>query len=256
MAKKKITQPPKKVAASKSSSQGEGAGSPKAKAKPAKKAPKAKAKKTPRKPTKKTKAKAKKVGKAARAIRDKLPPQQANRFAIKPEDYDVIAEMHLSGCTQKMIADKFGVSMQAVQNTMKLHIFPAFQSQLGNDRGTHLAKLDLIYRTAWVKFQEGGNATAEEWEQLKESEEGYEKLFKRIKKPEAKHWLDLAVECLKERAKLLGLYEPEKTAVDIGLRVAGQSTTEMNRNMMTKLYEQVVARAEYEETVAKALGRN
>ena len=74
---------------------------------------------------------------------------------------------------------------------------------------------------------------------MADHEEGQRAAFSR---PGSVAWLDRAADCLKEEAKLLGMYRPPKAPVlddAEGFRIAGMSTQELDKKMMALVLEKI-----------------
>ncbi len=182
--------------------------------------------------------------------------------AITVEDYYEIASLYGRGWSFNRIAKKFGVHIKTVQDVFRRHILPAQRVQSTHPREAQLLKLQTMFSIAWECFER--DAPFETREQIKEelqkggahgrvNGEVIEKITSRIKRPNMKGWLDLALEIAKEQNRIQGLYAPMKVEFKTDeYRVAGQSADQTNTEMMKRLSSKIIERRQYEADLREA----
>jgi len=139
----------------------------------------------------------------------------------------VIEARTLEGKTLREIGAELGIPHNTVLFHLQKTIRPAWRERTNRGVEQVLAKLDRCYRHAW--------------QMLLEEAEGLSDEARAVSRPGSVGWLQLALDCLREEAKLLGLYSAKKAKVEEeeGFRIAGMSTEELDKKMMALILKKV-----------------
>ena len=204
---------------------------------------------------------AKKVAKTAKAKATRKSGRPHGNRVIPPIEYENISKLYLTGVSAFLIAQRYKVHKKTIESVLKRFIIPAFQASLGADRGTHLEMLKLLYAECWNKFY--ADAACETQEQIKEafveSADGVplgmnvvERIVRKFKRPQDRNWMQTALAVLQEVAKIRGHYAAAKHEIDVGLRIAGETASEVDERMINLLFDKIEQRRDFEDNLRKA----
>lgn len=188
----------------------------------------------PRKPRKAKQtekaAKAAKSGKS-KAVRKRgavgqRPDGRPKIRIIGPKQLEIIERMYLEGHATYVIAQKFGVCRETIDEHIERHIRPRWKAQLEKTEDQHRAEVQAVKTENWKRYR---NAKKEGLADVR--------------------W------ALEQEAKLAGYYAPEKheLAGPGEFRAAGQTPEEAAAVVLSKLVElamKLKAREEAEGGVA------
>ena len=188
-----------------------------------------------------------------RALDKRKPgrPKRAER-PIGPAELAQISELWLRGRTVEDIGITIGVSRQAISHHLNATIRPLWRDCVAAPLGQELAKIDLLERVAWLRFE--SKEPAETTEQIKTGlvDDGValdviEKVAKTIHRPGQKSWLEIVQWCIEQRCKLAGYYtvKAEKESSG-GFRVAGMTAGMVNDAMIERMVKVIRDRKKYE----------
>jgi hypothetical protein len=172
--------------------------------------------------------------------------------------------MALKGVPNTLIAKAIGIDESTVRHHLNTTIRPQWQEQSRSRLHEDLAKVALIERTAWERFESDASAeTVEQIEKgLRESKAGrvglkiIRQATRSVKRPGEAAWLQVIQWCIEFRAKVFAHYAPTRTHVQMEgeLRVAGKSPSEIDQEMMRRLAEQIFERRKHQ--AALKIGEN
>ena len=198
-----------------------------------------------------------KAGKPARRTAGR--PKRAAR-PIGPAELGQISRMWLAGHTLEDIGIAIGVSRQAIGHHLDATIRPLWRKEVCDPLGQELAKINLLERTAWKRFN--SDAPCETTEQIKKGlaaegaeESIVERVITTIRRPGQKAWLEVVQWCIEQRCKLAGHYtvKPEKEEHGT-FRVAGMTAAQVNEEMIKRVTKLVRQRKKYEDAIKAAEG--
>ena len=165
---------------------------------------------------------------AKAAKRKKLNKRYARKTVpvVGAAEMMVIEARVLEGKTLREIGAELGIPHNTVFHHLSKTIRPAWREKTKRGVEQVLAKLDRCYRHSWKMLLENPDAMSDE--------------ARATSRPGSSSWLQQALDCLKEEAKLLGHYSASKVKVEEeGFRVAGMSTDELDAKMMKKLLTKI-----------------
>lgn len=184
---------------------------------------------------------------------------------IPPERYDELASLYFTGYGVEQLAEHFGVRRNTIQNRLD-QILPLYrQSPFENSLEFYCQAIMQIWRTCWERFR--SDAPFEREEHALENvfaEFGHDKKTKQdlkrilVGKRQTKQkfrpgqigWLQLALECLVQIAKMRGLSEDvSRVEVSYVLRYAGMSPDEIDREVLARIESAVVETSAYCEAL-------
>ncbi len=171
--------------------------------------------------------------------------------AIDPDEIQRIADWRLQGCSLSEIALRLGVHRSTVQHHLKA-IGHEWQVGHNVDRAEQLAKVNLMERVAWERFEQSMKPQTRK--QLKfdlakdlkaknvdaaEARRLVEEVVTRTTRTGEPAWLGVIQWCAEYRAKVFGWYASQKQEVEHreGYRVAGLSGDEARDRVAKKIRE-------------------
>ena len=169
--------------------------------------------------------------------------------------------MWLAGHSQTEIALTIGVSRQAIRHHLDTTIKPLWQKSICDPLGQELAKIGLLERVAWQRFN--SDAPVETTEQVKHGLDAdgvdtaiVERVIKTIKRPGQKEWLEIVQWCIEQRCKLAGYYSEKKVRHEHSgeLRVAGMTAGQVNEEMLQRVTRLIRDRKKYEDALKMSEG--
>ena len=162
---------------------------------------------------------------------------------------DRIGTLWLQNVPTTVIAKEIGVDEKAIRYHLENTIRPMWHDDMRSRLTEDLAKVALIERIAWERFE--SNAPGETTEQIEKALVGGKGRLRLVKQAVRSvtrtgemGWLQIIQWCLDFRARIHAHYAPTRTHVDIGgdLRVAGMSPVEVDQAMLKRLMEQIAER--------------
>lgn len=155
---------------------------------------------------------------AAQSKPTKAKPRDKRTEMEKLRDQAAIMRLFLRGWNQKAIALELNVSEATVSRDMR-EVREALKKSRLNDlkamEARELAKIDELEREAWAAWEA---SKGEHKTQVKTAQEGKgaRAQIKTQTRTGDPRYLETVKWCISERAKLLGLYQPEKHDVTSG----------------------------------------
>lgn len=182
--------------------------------------------------------------------RGRVPKSQSK---ITPAALLEINRLWLEHVPITAIAERYGVTDEAIRYWIKKEIKPAWQERARGDLDELLAKVELIERTAWERFH--SDAPCETREQIEEAlrdakEDGepsmeiIRRAMRRVSRPGQAAWLQVIGWCLDFRAKIHGHYAAQRIQHEVAgeLRVAGMSRQEADHEQIKRCLERLRSR--------------
>jgi len=179
-------------------------------------------------------------------------PKRRERV-VTPAVLERIGILWLQNVSMTDIANEFGIDLTTVRHHLNQTIRPMWHEQMRSRLDEDLAKVALIERIAWERFQ--SNAPGETVEQIEKALVGGKGRLRLVKQAvrsvtrtgEAA-WLQIIQWCLDFRARIHAHYAPTRTHVDIGgdLRVAGMGPSEVDQIMLDRLMTQIAERRKHQ----------
>ncbi len=173
--------------------------------------------------------------------------------------------MALKGIPNIQIAEAVGIDESTVRHHLDSTIRPQWREDSRSRLYEDLAKVALMERTAWERFE--SDAPAETIEQVEKGlrESGRSKRVglriikqatRSVKRPGETAWLQVIQWCSEFRAKIHAHYAPARHHVDAGgeMRVAGETPSHVDQEMLDRLMQQIVERRKHQ--AALDAGRN
>jgi len=180
---------------------------------------------------------------------------------VTPEMLEEIGYFWLQQVSEGKIAERFGISRATVRYHIERTIRPLWHDRMRARLAEDLAKVALIERTAWERFESA--EPGETWETIEKALlDGGRKsrlvrqAVSKVTKTGDVAWLQVVQWCLDYRARVHAHYAPVRHKVDMGgdLRVAGKSPTEVDEMMLQRLLEKIAERRRYRQ--GQGMGEN
>ncbi len=187
------------------------------------------------------------------------------REVCTPHMIQQIGNMWLQGVSMTKIGHELGIDRKTVAHHLNTTIRPQWREDSRSRLHEDLAKVGLIERTAWERFESQTPAeTVEDVEKgLRESKKTgrvslriIKQASKSVKRPGQTAWLQVIQWCIEFRAKIHAHYAPTRHHVEHGgeMRVAGMTPSEVDNVMLERLMEQILERRKHQ--AALDAGRN
>lgn len=157
-----------------------------------------------------------------------------------------IARLAIRHVPNTRIAEQLGISESTVRYHLENHIKPAWREAAGRTVTEELARIDLIERLCWEKFDE--SATEQTKERIRKelvdktgkdgtAEKLVEKVLETWRTPGDRGWLELIKWCVEMRCRLHGDFAAQREFdTETGIRVAG-----LDRERIRSQFADVVA---------------
>jgi hypothetical protein len=159
-----------------------------------------------------------------------------------------IERLYLQGKPVNAIAVQFGVYKRAIQQHIERHARPRWMERMASTADEEFAKVDLLYRIAWERFQESQKpqqTITVEQQAIKSGADPQvvKRSLTRASKTGEVCWLQVVQWCLDYKAKVNGTYAAEKHkhehAITGSIRVAGATPEEFTREALRELIEAI-----------------
>jgi len=189
--------------------------------------------------------------------------QRPSERPLPPEALLEVSELWLKGWPITRIAERFGVHHSTIQHHLNNTIRPQWLEQMSANKSIELAKISLVERTAWERFE-----AAEPGEVREVIEKGLleggsrprivKEAVAKVTRTGAAAWLQIVQWCVEQRLRIHGLYAPSRhyLQTESELRVAGRSPSEVDAMMVERLMAQVVERQKQSEALKRGRGLN
>jgi hypothetical protein len=169
--------------------------------------------------------------------------------------------MWLRGVSERKIAEAVGFARATVRYHLDRTIFPQWRDTMRSRLAEDLAKVALIERTAWERFDNAGPEETRETVEKALLEGGrkprlVKQVVSKVTRTGEIAWMQVIQWCLEFRARVHAHYAPRqrRVATEGELRVAGKTPSEVDQEMLKRLEEKVEERRRYEEGMD--FGRN
>lgn len=179
---------------------------------------------------------------------------------IGPAEHLIIARGVLRNVPLIDLAVQLGVSEATIRFHLEHNIRPIWHHGMQRTAELELAKIDEVERTAWECFAKTlDNETHETIKQELEKEGGnlktVERMLKTVTTAGSTAWMHVVMNCIAERAKILGYYAAQRFKIDGGgsIRVAGKSREDINKELLQRIAH-VVKNKEVREQMLQGFG--
>ncbi len=180
---------------------------------------------------------------------------------VTPEVLQRIGRMWLQGRNNCEIAKEIGIDESTVRYHLQNNILPLWQEDMRSRLAEDLAKVALLERTAWERYDSSVPSEPHELIEKALLEGGskpriVKQAVRKITKTGDTAWLQIVQWCIDFRARIHAHYAPTRHHVDHGgeMRVAGMTPTEVDQAMLKRLMEQIQERRRHQ--AALDVGRN
>jgi hypothetical protein len=175
---------------------------------------------------------------------------------VTPCMIEQIAELWLQQVSETKIAAEMEIDRKTVHYHLESTIWPLWRENMRSKLAVDLAKVGLIEKVAWARFDSLEPAETHEVIEQSLLENGTEpqtvkNIIRRVTRNGEVSWLHVIQWCLEFRAKIHGHFAPTRHHVDNGgeLRVAGMTPTEVDTKMLKRLMEQIVERRKRQQAL-------
>ena len=171
------------------------------------------------------------------------------RRPVTPEVLQKIGRMWLRGQNNCEIAKEIGVDESTVRYHLQNHIRPIWHEDMRSRLAEDLAKVALLERTAWERFE--SKVPCETHAQVEKAllEDGnkpriVKQAVRKITRTGEVAWLQIVQWCLEFRARIHGHFAPTRHQVYDGseFRVAGMTPVQVDQMMLERLMEKIAER--------------
>ena len=173
---------------------------------------------------------------------------------VTPQVLEGIADMFLKGVSMSRIGKAYGIDPKTVMQHLESKIRPLWREQMTVKAEEELAKVATLEAVAWEKWKESQDPMTvkkvrKELEEAKVEKTVRERIV--TKRTGEACWLDIVRWSIEHRAKIAGLYAPERHRVEHSgeIRVAGQSPEEFDAETIRLLMERIKERQVTAEAV-------
>jgi hypothetical protein len=177
--------------------------------------------------------------------------QKGRVLVLSLTDLADIERMYLQGVTQVDIAKKYNVTNQAIRHHVEKTFKPRWMQERAATLDEEWAKVDLLYRIAWERFEESKLPQQTiHIEQAAVRAGADPKLVKRsltrVNKTGDVGWAQVIQWCIEWKSKVGGYYAAEKHkhehTVDGSIRVAGTTPQEFTQAAFSELLQAIAER--------------
>jgi len=180
---------------------------------------------------------------------------------VTPAVLETIADCILKGLSQRATARKCGIDESTVRYHLENTLRPRWREDARAALHEDLAKVALLERVAWERFESAEPGETREAIKKALLESGVkprivEQATTKVTRTGEVAWLQVIQWAIEFRARIFGHYAPthHRVAMEGQLRVAGMSPSEVDQMMVKKLLERIEERRQHQ--AALGTGRN